>query len=141
MRGLDDVRVGDEIPEQTETLTQATLLRYAGASGDYNPLHWDPEFAAGASPTGTVLAHGMLNAGILCRVVTEWAGGPERLRSMTSVFRRPCPVDATVAYGGEVVDVDADDVTATLAVWARLPDGATLIDGRRSRAVVRLDRP
>ena len=138
MPNLDDVAVGDTIPDQRQTLEQGNLIAYAAASGDLNPLHWDPGFAANVSPTGGIIAHGMLNMGILSRVVTAWAGGPENVQSLSANFRAPCPVGATVTYGGEVVEVDAEKRTATLAVWAELEDGAKVIDRRASRAVVRL---
>jgi acyl dehydratase len=136
---FDEVAVGDRIPPRSEVLDQARLVRYAGASGDFNPLHWEPEFAARVSPTGGIIAHGMLNAGLVSAVVTAWAGGPEKVRSLSTHFRAPCPVGSTVTYGGEVVGLDQEARTATLAVWAELEDGAKVVDRRRSRAVVALD--
>jgi acyl dehydratase len=139
MPALDVVAVGDRIPEDRRRLTQMDLVMYAGASGDFNPLHWDPEFAASVSPTGGIIAHGMLNLGQLSRVVTQWAGGPDHIRRLSGTFRAPCPVGATVVYGGEVIGVDPENRTATLAVWAELEDGSRIIDRRSSRAVVGLD--
>lgn len=138
MPPLADVDVGQRLPAEQVTLTQADLVRYAGASGDLNPLHWDPEFAGRVSPTGGVIAHGMLTLGHVSRVVTAWAGGPDLLLRLSARFRAPCPVGATVEIGGEVVSVDADAGTATLAVWAELPDGGRVVDRRTSRAVVAL---
>lgn len=139
MPRYDDVEVGQEIPTETEVIDQAQLIRYAGASGDFNPLHWEEEFAAEVSPTGGVIAHGMLNAGLVSRVVTAWAGGPEKVKRLSTSFRAPCPVGSTVTIGGEVVETDAQARTATLSVWVELPDGAKVVDRRRSRAVVQLD--
>lgn len=138
MPALDEVSVGERLPELAVTLDQAWLVRYAGASGDLNPLHWDPAFAAQVSPTGGIIAHGMLNMGLVSRLVTEWAGGPEHVRSLSASFRAPCPVGATVTVGAEVTAVDEAARTATLAVWAELPDGAKVVDRRRSTAVVAL---
>ena len=138
MPALDDVAVGTRIPQRRETLDQARLIQYAGASTDFNPLHWQEEFASQVSPTGGVIAHGMLNMGLVSATVTDWAGGPDRLLSMTASFRRPCPVGATVTYGGEVLEVDADAGTAKLSVWAELEDGTAVVDRRRSVALVRL---
>lgn len=137
MPPFDTVGVGDQIPPVTHTVDQAQLIRYAGASGDFNPLHWDPEVAAKVSPTGGIIAHGMYTMGLLSRVVTEWAGGAENVTMLSASFRAPCPVGASVTFGGEVVDIDADR-TATLAVWAELEDGSRVIDRKASRAVVRL---
>lgn len=139
MPRLEDVEVGQRIPQRTETLDQARLIAYAGASGDFNPLHWDPEFARQVSPTGGVIAHGMLSMGIVSAAVTAWAGGPERVRALSAKFRAPCPVGSVITAGGEVIEIDTEARTATLAVWAELPDGARVIDRRASRAVVQLD--
>jgi acyl dehydratase len=138
MPAFDTVAVGDAIPEETQVIEQAHLIAYAGASGDFNPLHWQEEFAAGVSPTGGIIAHGMLSMGLVSRVVTRWAGGPEHVRALSASFRAPCPVGATVTLGGEVTAVDAEARTATLAVWAELADGAKVVDRRRSQAVVAL---
>ena len=141
MPRFEDVEVGQRVPPRTERLDQGRLIRYAGASGDFNPLHWDPGFAEHVSPTKGVIAHGMLNMGIVSALVTEWAGGPERLAKLSVNFRAPCPVDSVVTYGAEVVELDAGRRIATLAVWAELEGGQRVIDRRTSRAVVRLDWP
>jgi acyl dehydratase len=130
------MHVGDELPQRMCTLDQATLLRYAGVSGDYNPLHWDPAFAATFSPSGGVVAHGMLSMGLVSALLTDWLGDAARVRSMACQFRAACPVGSTVTVGGRVASVDDDEGTATLAVWVRLEDGAKVIDDRTSRAVV-----
>lgn len=139
MPAFDEVEVGQQIPEQKETLEQGKLIMYAAASGDYNPLHWDPDFAANVSPTGGIIAHGMLNMGLVSRVVTAWAGGAEQVKHLSASFRAPCPVGSTVTIGGEVVEKDPDARTATLAVWVELTDGSKVVDRGRSRAVVQLD--
>ena len=139
MPRFEDVQVGDQIPLQTQVITQGQLIVYAGASGDFNPLHYDPEFAAAVSPTGGIIAHGMFNMGVVSRVVTQWAGGPDKVRKLSASFRAPCPLDAEVTYGGEVVELDEAARTATVAVWAELEDGAKVVDRRASRAVVQLD--
>ena len=139
MPRFDEVNVGDQIPSQSQTIDQAQLIVYAGASGDFNPLHWQEEFASQVSPTGGIIAHGMFNMGIVSRVVTDWAGGPDKVRKLSASFRAPCPVGATVTYGGEVIELDEAQRTATLAVWAELEDGAKVVDRRASRAVVALD--
>lgn len=130
------LEVGDQLPERSVIVDQPLLIRYAGVSGDFNPLHWDPAFAATFSPTGGVVAHGMLGMGMLSAALTDWLGDAGRVRSMACQFRAPCPVGATLTLGGEVTSVDEDGETATLAIWVRLDDGAKVIDQRTSRAVV-----
>jgi acyl dehydratase len=139
MPKFEDIKVGQQLPTRTEQLDQARLIAYAGASGDFNPLHWDSDFAERVSPTKGVIAHGMLNMGVISAVVTQWAGGPERVARLAASFRAPCPVGASVTYGGEVIELDPETRTAVLAVWAELDGGQRIVDRRTSRAVVRLD--
>lgn len=138
MPSPDQVKAGDHLPEREVLVDLPTVVRYAGASGDLNPLHYDPSVAARVSPTGGLIAHGMLSMGLAAALVTEWAGGPERVRSVSASFKRPCPVGATVVVSGEVVEVDADAGTATVALAVTTSDGDRLLDRRGSRAVVLL---
>ncbi|MGH8904233.1 MAG: MaoC/PaaZ C-terminal domain-containing protein [Egibacteraceae bacterium] len=139
MPRFEDVEVGQQIPARIEQLDQARLIAYAGASGDLNPLHWDPDFAEQVSPTKGVIAHGMLNMGIVSAVVAEWVGSPEKVARLSASFRAPCPVGSSVSYGGEVIELDPETRTAVLAVWAELEGGQRVVDRRSSRAVVQLD--
>lgn len=141
MPSLDAVTVGDELAPWQVTLDQAAIIRYAGASGDFNPLHWDPSVAAHVSPTGGVIAHGMLNMGLVSAAVTNWAGGAEHVRALSASFKAPCPVGATVTVGGKVVQIDAESGTATLSVWVTTQDGKSVVNARGSRAVVDLVSP
>ena len=138
MPAFDQVAVGDRLPEHTETIDQARLIRYAGASGDFNPLHWQEAFAAHVSPTGGIIVHGMLSMGLAAKVVQVWAGGAEHVRSLSASFRAPCPVGSMVRVGGEVVDLDPETRTATLSLWVALDDGSRVVDRKRSRAIVAL---
>ncbi|HWH32915.1 MAG TPA: MaoC/PaaZ C-terminal domain-containing protein [Egibacteraceae bacterium] len=139
MPKFDEVKVGDQIPGESKTIDQMQLIQYAGASGDFNPLHWQEEFAGKVSPTGGIIAHGMYNAGLMSMVVTRWAGGPENVKRIKTSFRAPCPLGATVSFGGEVTALDEAARTATLAIWAELEDGSKVIDRGSSEAVVQLD--
>ena len=67
------VNVGDEAPVLTHTLTRADLVQYAGASGDFNPMHTD-EVAAKEAGMQSVFGHGMLSAGLLATALTNWVG-------------------------------------------------------------------
>ena len=129
---------GQHLPERCVTLDQSMLIRYAGVSEDFNPLHWDPEFARDVSPTGGVIAHGMLSMGLLSGLLTDWLSDAGRVRSMACQFKAPCPVGSTVVLGGEVVEVDHDGGTAIVRIWARTTDGAKVVDQRTSRAVINL---
>jgi acyl dehydratase len=71
---FDDINIGDEIPSlTTEPITETQLVRYSGASGDFNPIHTVPRVAEAAGLDG-VIGHGMLVMGLVGRAVTSWAG-------------------------------------------------------------------
>lgn len=70
---FEDVAEGDEAPEFSHTLTRTDLVQYAGASGDFNPMHTD-EIAAQQSGLPSVFGHGMFTAGILAKAVTDYVG-------------------------------------------------------------------
>jgi acyl dehydratase len=109
-----DVTVGTELPELVLRVTRADLVRYAGASGDLNPIHWSDRVATSVGLPG-VIAHGMLTMGLAARAVTEWTGDPAAL------------VDYQVRFGRPVVVPD-DDEGAELTVRGKV--GALLDDGR-----------
>jgi acyl dehydratase len=93
---------GDELPPLRVTLTRTDLVRYAGASGDYNPIHWSDRVATTVALPG-VVAHGMLTMALVGRVVTGWLGSPAAVRSLQVRFTRPVPVP-DVVDGVDVID-------------------------------------
>src|SRR2546422_8947388 len=98
-RYWEDVKEGDALPEiRVEKLTRTDFVRYAGASGDFNPIHHDQTFAE-ASGNPTVFAMGMLNAGLLSRLVADYAG-LENLRKYKVRFAtRVWPGDSVTCKG------------------------------------------
>ena len=124
----DTVGAGDELPTIAQVATLATSVAYAGASGDLNPLHYDPDVAAEVSPTGGIIAHGMYSMGLASRVLTGWAGGPEHVASLDARFTRPWPLGEECTIGGSVREVDGDRVVVTL--WVRNADGKPLLRGQ-----------
>jgi len=96
-----DVEVGTELPEQVFPVTRADLVRYAGASGDFNVIHWNERVATEVGLPG-VIAHGMLTAGLAARAVTAWAGDPGALVEYSVRFSRPAVVPDD-GVGAEVV--------------------------------------
>jgi acyl dehydratase len=96
-----DVAVGTELPEQTYRVTRADLVRYAGASGDFNPIHWNERVATEVGLPG-VIAHGMLTMALAARAVTAWTGDPAALVEYQVRFGRPVLVPDDDA-GAEVV--------------------------------------
>lgn len=130
--------VGTQLPPLTLVFTRADLVRYAGASGDFNPIHWSDRSAARLN-LESVIAHGMLTMGRALRVVTDWVGDPERVVAYGVRFTKPVPVpdDDTgveVQVTGTVKAI-ADGI-ATIAIDALL--GETKVLGSAT-AEVRLD--
>ncbi len=130
------VRVGDPLPALTVRVTRDRLVRYAGASLDFNPIHWDERTATGAG-LPNVIAHGMLTMALAGRVVTDWLGDPTRMIEYGVRFTRPVVVDtdgADVDFGATVGEV-REDGTARVDITATV-DGRAVLG--QARAVVRL---
>ncbi|SCX46775.1 Acyl dehydratase [Klenkia marina] len=133
-----DVEVGTELPGQVSRVTRADLVRYAGASGDFNVIHWNERVATEVGLPG-VIAHGMLTAGLAARAVTAWAGDPGALVEYSVRFSRPVVVPdddqgAEVVVAGRVAALlDDDRVRVDLTVTS---DGAKVLS--LARAVVQL---
>ena len=111
----DDVDVGHELPAQTFTIRRADLVRYAGASGDFNVIHWNQRVATSVG-LPDVIAHGMLTMALAARVVTDWAVDPGRVREYGVRFTRPVPVPDTdegteVVITGVIKEVTDDGLT------------------------------
>lgn len=110
--------IGTVLPPLTARLTRETLVRYAGASGDFNPIHYSDHAATALGLPG-VVAHGMLTMAVAARVVTAWAGPDARLVSYGVRFTRPVPVPddgvgAELHVTGTVTAADAETTTVTL---------------------------
>lgn len=104
---FEQIAVGDVVAERSLHLTRDTLVRYAGASGDFNPIHYRDDVAQAVGLPG-VLAHGMLTMGAAASPAVEWLGDAGWVRDYQVRFTRPVPVDPSA--GAEV------QVTATIAV-------------------------
>ena len=109
---FDDVKVGDQVGPMSITLTRADLVRYAGASGDFNPIHWNERLAREVG-LPDVIAHGMLTMALGARLITGWAGEPSALVDYSVRFTHPVIVpdgDAgtTVELSAEVKEKLAD---------------------------------
>jgi len=85
------MNTGDVLPEQTYTVTRADLVRYAGASGDRNPIHWSERVATSVGLPG-VIAHGMYTMALAARALDTWAGGPGKVRELSCKFTKPVVV-------------------------------------------------
>ena len=108
---LEDLVVGAVVAEASFPLTRDSLVRYAGASGDFNPIHYRDDVAVSVGLPG-VLAHGMLTMGLAVQPVVDWAGDPGRIVDYQVRFTRPVLVDpaagAVVTVVAKVGAIDAD---------------------------------
>lgn len=112
---LSSLTVGDEIAQASYTLHRGDLVRYAGASGDFNAIHYRDDIAAAVGLPG-VLAHGMLTMGLAVQPVVDWIGDPGRVVDYQVKFTRPIVVDAkTGADVSVVAKVGAIDLEAQTA--------------------------
>lgn len=124
-----DFAVGTELPSITVHFTRADLVRYAGASGDLNIIHWNERTALAVGLPG-VIAHGMLTMGHAIRVVTAWLGDPAKVVDYQVRFTRPVVVPdddlgAEVTFTGKVTSVN-EDGSAVITLGAVF-DGSTVL--------------
>jgi acyl dehydratase len=140
---FDEVQVGDALPGESFQVTRADLVRYCGASGDFNTIHWNERIAREVGLPG-VIAHGMFTMATAVRVVTSWVGDPGAVVQYGVRFTKPVPVDdvlgATldVAAVVAVKDEQARTVRVDLTATTPGPEGAPIGVLGRARAVVRL---
>jgi acyl dehydratase len=107
---MADLNVGDPIPELKVTPDKYLTHRYAGASGDFNPIHIDPEFAKGVGLPGTIL-HGLYMMGLVARANAAVAGGdPRALKRLSVQFRGMGAPETEIVVSGTVKSVDGDTV-------------------------------
>jgi acyl dehydratase len=116
------LEVGQVVAEKTYTLSRDNLVRYAGASGDFNPIHYRDDVAASVGLAG-VLAHGMLTMGLAVQPVVEWLGGDSgKVLDYQVKFTRPVVVDpasgATVTVVAKVGAIDEEGSRIDLTVSA-----------------------
>lgn len=122
--------VGETAPSRTfGPITRTDIVRYAGASGDFNPIHHDESFAQGAG-FPTVFSIGMLQAGVLSGFAVDWLGA-ERIRRFTVRFSEQVWPGDELVCDGVVTDRvdDGDDVVVTVDLTCRRQTGAVAVAG------------
>jgi len=129
--------MSDVAASQSFKVTRADLVRYAGASGDFNPIHYSDRVATAVGLPG-VIAHGMFTMALGARVLSDWLGDPARLLSYSVRFTKPVVVPdddigATVDF--EIVSIPGEEGTARVDLTARCGEDKVL---GRARATVRL---
>lgn len=132
---LGALAVGDIVAEKTFPLTRDSLVRYAGASGDFNPIHYRDDVAQSVGLPG-VLAHGMLTMGLAVQPVVDWLGNSGLVADYQVRFTRPVPVDAaegavlTVVAKVGVVDASGARIDLTVTF-----DGSTVLGKAQVRVI------
>jgi acyl dehydratase len=134
----DDVEVGTQLPAQTFQVQRANLVMYAGASGDFNIIHWNERVATSVG-LPNVIAHGMFTMAEAGRVVTDWVGDPGAVLEYGVRFSAPVPVpdddEGTTLEVSGWVEAKLDDRQVSVALEAKAL-GATVLT--KARAIVQL---
>jgi acyl dehydratase len=133
-----DVEAGEELQPQTYQLRRVDLIKYAGASGDFNVIHWNERIAKSVG-LPNVIAHGMLTMAEAGRYVTDWVGDPGAVRDFSVRFSAPVVVPdddkgAVIEVSGKIEE-KLEGNRVALALTARSGDAKVL---RRARVVVQL---
>ncbi|MGW9415015.1 MaoC family dehydratase [Arthrobacter cupressi] len=140
---FEDLAVGQEIGARSIDVTRQDLVKYAGASGDFNPIHWNEAFATGVDLPG-VIAHGMFTMGSAVQLVSDWVDDPAAVVDYQTRFTKPVLVTDTTGTGepGAVIEVvgvvgalDADAGTARIDLTVTFEGQKVLM---KSQAVVKL---
>jgi acyl dehydratase len=136
MSAISEAAIGDELPTRSFPVQRADLVRYAGASGDFNAIHWNERVATSVG-LPNVIAHGMYTMAVVARAVTDWAGDPGAVVEYGVRFTRPVvvpdPEGAVLEVVGKVA-AKGDDGTIRVDLTATV-DGQTVL--AKARAVVR----
>ena len=140
---FEELTVGQEIGTRSIDVTRQDLVKYAGASGDFNPIHWNESFATSVELPG-VIAHGMFTMGAAVQLVSDWAGDPAAVVDYQTRFTKPVLVTDTTGTddAGAVIDVtgvvgalDADARTARIDLTVMAAGQKVLM---KSQAVVKV---
>lgn len=135
--------VGQDIGSRRIDVTRTDLVKYAGASGDFNPIHWNEAFATSVGLPG-VIAHGMFTMGSAVQLVTDWAGDPAAVVDFQTRFTKPVPVadttgtpdpGAAIEISGAIGALDAEAGTARVDLTVLAAGQKVLM---KAQAVVRL---
>lgn len=140
---FEELETGLEIGRREIPVTRTDLVKYAGASGDFNPIHWNNDFAVSVELPG-VIAHGMFTMGAAVQLVVDWAGDPGALVDYQTRFTKPVPVSDTTGTDAPGAVLEVVGTIGALDAEARTArvDLAVTCAGQRvltkAQAVVRL---
>jgi 3-hydroxybutyryl-CoA dehydratase len=135
---FEQIKIGDEIPAICKTITQEKINRYADTTGDYNPIHVDPEFAKNTMFKGTI-GHGMMTLAYISEMMTGWLGnGWICGGNMEVTFFAPTRPGLSYAVKGKVVDKkeEAGKKVVQCEIWVEDQDGNKVVAGKVSGQVL-----
>ena len=116
-----NLTIGQELPPRQFKITRDSLVRYAGASGDFNPIHYRDDIAQAVGLPG-VLAHGMLTMGLAVQTVVDFVGDSGKILDYQVRFTKPVLVDAKtgalVSVSAKVIEIDEEAKTARIDLTA-----------------------
>jgi acyl dehydratase len=104
-----EITPGQQLDRVVHTIERADLIRYAGASGDFNPIHWNDEWAKSVGLPG-VIAHGMFSMGVAARMISAFAEDPAAIKRLRVRFSAMIQPGQTLTVSGEVAEIDGDRV-------------------------------
>jgi len=137
---LNELTVGQDIGSRAIEVSRADLVRYAGASGDFNPIHWNGRFAKQVGLPG-VIAHGMFTMGAAVQLVTDWIGNPGAVVDYQTRFTKPVLVEdvdgpgASIEVSGAIGAIDSDNGTARVDLTVTAAGVKVLV---KAQAVVKV---
>ncbi len=135
---VHEYAVGDVVAEAAYPITRDSLVRYAGASGDFNAIHYRDDVAASVGLPG-VLAHGMLTMGLAVQPVVDWVGDPARITDYQVRFTRPVVVDpadgAVISVLAKIGQLDEEAGTARVDLTATV-NGETVLGKAQVRVLL-----
>jgi peroxisomal enoyl-CoA hydratase 2 len=131
---FDNVEKGDSVPERTiSELDQSDFVRYAGASGDFNPNHYNKEYAQEAG-NETFFAQGMLTAGILSHVIADWVG-LQNLESFSVRFKEQVWPGDSITAVGEVTAKNPDNKKIEVELAVQNGEGTDVLTGKATASL------
>lgn len=127
--------VGKSLPSLTKRVTQEMINRWADVSGDFNPLHVDPDFGKNTF-FGTNIAHGPLTLSFIIEMLTQWVGKAWICSGHLYDIKliAPVPPETEITVGGEVVTIDreGDQSRVECEIWVKNPDDKLIVKGKTS---------
>ena len=126
----EDIEVGSEIPALVKYPTTMQLVKFAGASGDYYPIHYDKDFAQANSLPG-VIVHGWLTLSFLGQMITDWIGEKGTLVKLQGRYRGMNLVGEDIICNGRVTRkyIEDNKPSVRVEVWAENPQGERTVSG------------